>query len=215
MLLSHKLRLLRFFILALLGKLLLSRVIVVVIMVNFLHRMQSVIMISGTCARVYWLLILEAHLLVAILNRRLDWCDVIIFIVVNSIFVVVTTVRISVVVLWLIFDRNMILIPKLKMHLLVTILGARLGTCDIIICIVVESTFVEMAAQSISMMVIILVNILILGMRLLQKLMRIIVVLIILSLQILRNWAVEVFWLLLFISIKPKVIVDRCVSADK
>ena len=49
------------------------------------------------------------------------------------------------VVLGLICYRNMILISILKMHLLVTILGARLGTCDMLFRIVVESTFVEMA----------------------------------------------------------------------
>ncbi len=50
----------------------------------------------------------------------------------------------------------MILISVFKMHLLVAIFGARLRTQDIIICIIVESTFVEVAAQGIWVMVIIL-----------------------------------------------------------
>ncbi len=81
------------------------------------------------------------------------------------------------VVLWLIFNRNMILIPKLEMHLLVTILRARLWTQNIVMFIIVESAFVEVAAQSIRVMVIIPILVLIFVLRLLFKVMRIIVVL--------------------------------------
>ena len=83
----------RLFIVALLGKLLLSRVNVVVVMVDFLGRMHMLmIVVSGIYVRVIWLLILEVHLLVAVLNRRLDWRDMIFCVVIDSIFVIVTPI---------------------------------------------------------------------------------------------------------------------------
>ena len=83
----------RLFIVALLGKLLLSRVNVVVVMVDFLGRMHMLmIVVSGIYVRVIWLLILEVHLLVAVLNRRLDWRDMIFCVVIDGIFVIVTPI---------------------------------------------------------------------------------------------------------------------------
>ncbi len=77
----------------LLGKLLLNRVNLIFIRVDFLRRRSHILMmIRGIYVPAYWLLILEMHLLVAILNRRLNCCDMLFFVVVNTIFVVVTPV---------------------------------------------------------------------------------------------------------------------------
>ncbi len=93
-LLSQKLLwLLRRFIVSLLGLLLLSRVNVFVVMMYFLRRLCiMVIMVCCMYVCMVWLFILEMHLLVAILNRRLDCRDVVVFIVIDGVFMVMTSV---------------------------------------------------------------------------------------------------------------------------